>query len=228
MLCSLLSSADSAVLTSVTFRQTWKTFQPFSKCWFSLWKSTPSQYIFIFLVFTVHVIFLSFDWWPVIDWMDAWTEFGLTGQFVSDRHFFLLWTLLVLLNKVWLLYLQVVNYTCSICFSELWLSYNFSIAFLKHAQYSDELPMFTSCCTKITQTSSCPEWTFMLAIIVTTATSIGHMKSYNRFFQFGQVHNDDNDFFGGNKNLKPDEQQQLSLCFIRIDDDWLCVTKWSL
>lgn len=25
-----------------------------------------------------------------IDWMDAWMEFGLTGQFVSDRHFFLL------------------------------------------------------------------------------------------------------------------------------------------
>lgn len=166
----------------------------------SLEEHTKSVYIYFLSLYCACNIF---EFWLMtcdrleIDWMDAWMEFGLTGQFVSDRHFFLLWTLLALLNKVWLLYLQVVNYTCSICFSELWLSYNFSIAFLKHAQYSDELPMFTSCCTKITQTSSCPEWTFMLAIIVTTATSIGHMKSYNRFFQFGQVHDDDNDFFGG-------------------------------
>lgn len=39
----LLCIADSAVLTSVTFRGIWRRSRPSSRCWFSPWRSTQSQ-----------------------------------------------------------------------------------------------------------------------------------------------------------------------------------------
>lgn len=40
----LARRAASALLTSATFRGTWRRSPPSSSCWFSPWRSTPSQY----------------------------------------------------------------------------------------------------------------------------------------------------------------------------------------